>query len=48
LLQESNPFQKAETCYLAAASSSFDEGLEIVTAHGHEQKFVVPNLLLDY
>jgi sirohydrochlorin ferrochelatase len=45
LLQEACTLQKVETCYLAAASPSFDEGLEIAAAYGHEQVFVVPYLL---
>ncbi|MBO9128339.1 sirohydrochlorin chelatase [Bacillus sp. 165] len=45
LLQESGPFQRVETCYLAACSPTFEEGLERAAARGHRQVFVVPYLL---
>ncbi len=39
------PFKRVETCYLAAAKPSFEEGIDQVKQYGHQQVFVVPYLL---
>jgi sirohydrochlorin ferrochelatase len=45
LLEKRRGIKKVETCFLAAAHPSFEEGLEKVAASGSEPVFVVPYLL---
>ncbi|WP_322786383.1 sirohydrochlorin chelatase [Fictibacillus gelatini] len=39
------PFQKVETCFLAAAEPTFEQGLKRAQETGHRQVFVLPYLL---
>ena len=45
LLQRRYPFKRIETCFLAAAEPSFEEGLELAKTYDHKQVFIIPYLL---
>jgi sirohydrochlorin ferrochelatase len=45
LLHQKHPFQRVETCYLAAAEPSFEQALDRAQELGHKQVFILPYLL---